>query len=128
MSYSLDAYGNQVSKGKSQHMGWDFGDRMWTYFAHTGASEPTVYAHYLYGADGNRVKKLERKSAGNEEVSVYTDGGLLTVVFSPRRTCVFRNSSIFMNSRAPGVMRKSTRSMSPRSTISRWTDGGAFSE
>ena len=35
---------------------------------------PSVYAHYLYDADGQRVKKLVRKSLGRHEVTVYIDG------------------------------------------------------
>ncbi len=61
VSYAFDACGNQVSEGTSRHMGWDYGDRMRTYATQVGTSEPTVYAHYLYDAGGNRVKK----SCGN---------------------------------------------------------------
>jgi hypothetical protein len=41
----------------------------------TGTSEPTVYAHYLYDAGGNHVKKVVRKSGAVKEVTVYIDGG-----------------------------------------------------
>ena len=95
VNYSYGANGNQVAEGSSRHMEWDFGDRMRAYYTQAGTSEPTVYAHYLYGADGNRVKKVVRKSAGNEEVSVYIDGGLFTVVLFQRCSRVLRNLSIF---------------------------------
>jgi RHS repeat-associated protein len=57
-------------------MGWDYGDRMRSYATQTGTSEPSVYAHYLYDAGGNRVKKVVRKSSGNTEVTIYIDGGM----------------------------------------------------
>ncbi|MDI1352859.1 MAG: RHS repeat-associated core domain-containing protein, partial [bacterium] len=76
VSYAFDACGNQVSEGTSRHMGWDYGDRMRTYATQVGTSEPTVYAHYLYDAGGNRVKKIVRKSTGNTEVTIYIDGGM----------------------------------------------------
>lgn len=75
VNYTFDDNGNMLTEGSSRHMEWDFGDQMRAYYTQAGTSEPTVYAHYLYGADGSRVKKLVRKSAGNEEVTVYIDGG-----------------------------------------------------
>jgi RHS repeat-associated protein len=39
----------------------------------TAGSEPTVHAHYLYDAGGERVKKVVRKQ-GQVEVTVYIDG------------------------------------------------------
>ena len=37
-------------------------------------SEPSVHAHYLYDASGQRVKKLVRKQGGGFETTVYIDG------------------------------------------------------
>jgi RHS repeat-associated protein len=38
------------------------------------SAEPSVHAHYLYDATGQRVKKLVRKQGGQVEVTHYIDG------------------------------------------------------
>ena len=58
----------------SRHFEWDYADRMRVYRTQTDASEPSVHAHYLYDAGGQRVKKLVRKQGGQVEVTVYIDG------------------------------------------------------
>ena len=40
----------------------------------TENAEPSVHAHYLYDAAGQRVKKLVRKQGGQVEVMHYVDG------------------------------------------------------
>ena len=58
----------------SRHFEWDHADRMRVYRTQTDGSEPSVHAHYLYDAGGQRVKKLVRKQGGQVEVTVYIDG------------------------------------------------------
>jgi RHS repeat-associated protein len=72
---SFDANGNMVSEGSSRHFEWDFADQMRVYRTQTGTSIPSEYAHYLYDAGGNRVKKIVWKQDGSSVVSVYVDGG-----------------------------------------------------
>src|SRR5262249_41123160 len=50
-------------------------DRLRVYRAQTTGAEPSVHAHYLYDASGQRVKKLARKQGGKLEVTIYVDGG-----------------------------------------------------
>jgi RHS repeat-associated protein len=64
-----------VSEGSSRHFEWDYADQMRVYRTQTGTSIPSEYAHYLYDAAGNRVKKIVRKQGGDSVVSVYIDGG-----------------------------------------------------
>jgi RHS repeat-associated protein len=48
---------------------------MRVFYNQAGTGEPSEYAHYLYDAGGNRVKKIVRKQGGDSVVSVYIDGG-----------------------------------------------------
>lgn len=73
-NYVYDANGNMTEETTSRHFEWDHADRMRVYRTQTGASEPSVYAHYLYDAGRQRVKKLVRKQGGQIEVTVYIDG------------------------------------------------------
>ena len=72
--YEYDANGNMTRETTSRHFEWDHADRMRVYRTQTGAGEPSVHAHYLYDAGGQRVKKLVRKQGGRVEVTVYIDG------------------------------------------------------
>jgi RHS repeat-associated protein len=72
---SFDSNGNMVSEGSSRHFEWDYADQMRVYRTQTGTSIPSEYAHYLYDAGGNRVKKIVWKQGGNSVISVYIDGG-----------------------------------------------------
>ncbi len=72
--YHYDANGNMTGETTSRHFEWDYADRMRVYRTQTNASEPSVHAHYLYDAGGQRVKKLVRKQGGQIEVTVYIDG------------------------------------------------------
>ena len=74
-AYQYDANGNMIGETISRHFEWDHVDRMRVYCTQTGPSEPSVHAHYLYEAGGQRVKKLVRKQGGQMvEVTVYIDG------------------------------------------------------
>lgn len=71
--YTYDNNGNLIQENGARHFEWDYGDRLRVFRTQTGNAEPSVHAHYLYDASGQRVKKLVRK--GNRvEVTVYIDG------------------------------------------------------
>jgi RHS repeat-associated protein len=72
--YQYDTNGNMIGEATSRHFEWDHADRMRVYRTQTDTSEPSVHAHYLYDAGGQRVKKLVRKQGGQMEVTVYIDG------------------------------------------------------
>jgi uncharacterized protein RhaS with RHS repeats len=71
--YSYDVNGNLIGETTSRHFEWDYSDRMRVYRTQTATAEPSVHAHYLYDAGGQRVKKLVRKQGGQIEVTVYVD-------------------------------------------------------
>ena len=73
-NYTYDANGNMTGEGTSRHFEWDCADRMRVYRTQTTGSEPSLHAHYLYDAGGQRVKKVVRKQGGKVEVTVYIDG------------------------------------------------------
>ena len=72
--YTYDANGNLIRETTSRHFEWDHSDRVRVYRTQPGNAEPSVHAHYLYDASGQRVKKLVRKQGGHFEVTVYVDG------------------------------------------------------
>lgn len=72
--YTYDNNGNMTGESSSRHFEWDHADRMRVYRTQTEGSEPSVHAHYLYDAGGQRVKKFVRKQGGQVEVTVYIDG------------------------------------------------------
>ena len=71
--YSYDANGNLLQEGNTRHFAWNHLDHLRAYATQTDAAEPSIYAHYLYDADGQRVKKLVRKQGGQLESTVYID-------------------------------------------------------
>ena len=72
--YTYDVNGNLVREITSRHFEWDHADQMRVYRTQAGNAEPSVHAHYLYDAAGQRVKKLVRKQGGEYEVTVYVGG------------------------------------------------------
>ena len=72
--YLYDANGNMTRETTSRHFEWDHADRMKVFRIQPAGAEPSVHAHYLYDAAGQRVKKLVRKQGGLVEVTVYIDG------------------------------------------------------
>jgi RHS repeat-associated protein len=72
--YAYDANGNLIRETASRQFEWDYADHMRVFRTQAGDAEPSVYAHYLYNAGGQRVKKLVRKQGGKVEVTVYVDG------------------------------------------------------
>jgi RHS repeat-associated protein len=73
--YTFDASGNMRSETTSRHFEWNHFDQMKAFRTQTEGAEPSVHAHYLYDAAGERVKKLVRKQSGQVEVTHYVDGG-----------------------------------------------------
>src|SRR5262245_7763985 len=80
-SYDVSGNGNLIHETTSRHFEWDYSDRMRVYRTQVDGVEPSVHAHYLYDAGGQRVKKLVRKQGGQYEVTVYIDG-----IFEVQRT------------------------------------------
>jgi RHS repeat-associated protein len=71
--YTFDTNGNMRSETNSRHFEWNHSDQMKAFRTQTEDVEPSVYAHYLYDAAGQRVKKLVRKQGGQVEVTHYID-------------------------------------------------------
>jgi RHS repeat-associated protein len=69
-----DACGNLVQEGAARFLEWDAADQLRSFRTQTPGSEPSEYAHYLYDAGGDRVKKVVRKQGGVAVVSVYLGG------------------------------------------------------
>jgi RHS repeat-associated protein len=73
-TYAYDANGNLLRQNLDRFHTWDHADRLVGYQVMSGAV-PSVDARYLYGADGERVKKwVRRNGAGDAETTVYVDG------------------------------------------------------
>ena len=75
-AYVFDDNGNMRSETTSRHFEWNQADQMKTFRTQTEGAEPSVYAHYLYDAGGQRVKKLVRRQGGEVEVTHYIDAVL----------------------------------------------------
>jgi RHS repeat-associated protein len=71
--YAYNNAGNMTSENTSRHFEWDHSDRMRAYRTQTPGAEPSIHAHYLYDAAGQRVKKLVRHNGGTYDVTVYID-------------------------------------------------------
>jgi RHS repeat-associated protein len=72
--YTYDDNGNLTQENSDRHFEWDHADRMRVFRTQTAGAEPSVHAHYVYDASGQRVMKLARNQAGPVEVTVYIDG------------------------------------------------------
>jgi RHS repeat-associated protein len=72
-AYTYDANGNLLRENTMRNFEWDHSDQMRVYRTQIEGDEPSVHAHYLYDAGGQRVKKLVRKH-GQYEATVYIDG------------------------------------------------------
>lgn len=71
--YAFDANGNMRSEATSRHFTWNHADQLTTFATQTHSVEPSIHAHYMYDAAGQRVKKLVRKQGGQIEVTHYID-------------------------------------------------------
>jgi RHS repeat-associated protein len=117
--YTYDVNGNMIGETSSRHFEWDHADRMKVYRTQPDGSEPTLHAHYLYDAGGQRVKKLIRKQGGQVEVKVYIDGAFefqrivqggvieenntLHVMDGQSRIALMRVGQAFTNDSTPAV-------------------------
>ncbi|MGE3824016.1 MAG: RHS repeat domain-containing protein, partial [Bacteroidia bacterium] len=72
--FTYDENGNQITENSERHFEWDSVDKLRCFFVQAGTSEPTKYAHYLYDAGGNRIKKLVRVAGGNYASTTNIDG------------------------------------------------------
>jgi RHS repeat-associated protein len=71
--YGFDVNGNMRSETTARHFEWNHADQMKAFRTQTEGAEPSVHAHYLYDATGQRVKKLVRRQGGQIEVTHYID-------------------------------------------------------
>jgi RHS repeat-associated protein len=67
--------GNLTGETTSRHFEWDYADRMRVFRSQIEVSEASTHTHYLYDANGQRVKKFVRSQGGKVEVTVYVDSG-----------------------------------------------------
>jgi hypothetical protein len=118
-AYVSDSNGNLIQENASRHYEWDHADRMRVFRTQAGNSEPSVHAHYLYDATGQRVKKLVRKQGGQVEVTVYIDGifeyqrivqgaiaeenNSLHVVDNQKRIVMVRVGNLFSGDATPAI-------------------------
>ncbi len=72
--YEFDANGNLIAETTSRHFAWNHADRLATFATQTAGAEPSVHAHYLYDASGERVTKLVRSQGGGLEVTHFLGG------------------------------------------------------
>jgi RHS repeat-associated protein len=72
--YTFDANGNMTSETSSRHFDWNHADQLAAFRTQTDNAEPSVHAHYLYDAAGQRVKKVVRKQGGQVEITHYLGG------------------------------------------------------
>ena len=83
-THLYDPNGNLVRETTSRHFEWDHSDRLRVFRNQTPEAgtapaddrwaQPSIHAHYLYDADGQRVMKLVRRQGGQYDVRVYMDG------------------------------------------------------
>src|SRR5262249_44480140 len=72
--YTFDGNGNLCTEAGTRHLGWNHADRLANFGTQTPGAEPSIHAHYLYDAGGQRVKKVVRRQGGAVEVTHYVNG------------------------------------------------------
>jgi RHS repeat-associated protein len=72
--YQFDPNGNLTGETSSRHYHWDHDDRLVAFRVQAGTAEPSIFAHYLYDAEGQRLKKLVRRQGGGVAATTYIDG------------------------------------------------------
>ena len=72
--YAFDDAGNVTTETTSRHFEWNHLNQMKVCRTQTAGAEPSVHAHYLYDAAGQRLKKLVRKQGGQVETTHYIEG------------------------------------------------------
>ncbi len=111
--YSYDSCGNMLSETSNRIFEWDAADRMRSFYV-VASGNISQYTHYLYDAEGNRVKKISRKQNGDYDSVTYidsiyeykTDGSgeqnTLHIVDHTRRVAVIRLGASF-GDLTPGI-------------------------
>lgn len=74
IDYLYDENGNMTQEGLSRHFEWNHSDQMKAFRTQTAAAEPSIHAHYIYNASGQRLMKWVRRQGGEINVTVYVDG------------------------------------------------------
>ena len=72
--YAYDSSGNMTQEGTTRHFEWTATDQMKAFRNQVDGAEPSVHAHYVYDAAGQRVMKWVRRQGGEINVTVYVDG------------------------------------------------------
>ncbi len=72
--YQYDSNGNLIQENASRFFEWDHSDHLQSFRTQVNGAPPSEYAHYLYDASGQRVKKLVRNQGGQVRVTIYVDG------------------------------------------------------
>ncbi|MFN2428862.1 MAG: RHS repeat-associated core domain-containing protein [Cryomorphaceae bacterium] len=73
-SYNYDANGNIIKENSERYFEWNFADKLAFFKRQAGTGNPSVWVHYLYDNNGNRIKKIVNKAGSIQEVTVYIDG------------------------------------------------------
>jgi RHS repeat-associated protein len=82
-AYAYDPSGNMVRENEARWFEWDHSNRMRVFRTQTRTrtprgevrwAEPSVHAHYLYDASGERVAKMVRRQSGKSEITIYVNG------------------------------------------------------
>lgn len=87
-----DSVGNITQEGSNRHLEWTCGDKLRSFYIQANTEEFSKYAQYLYGAGGERVKKLVRQQGGAYQSTVYVDG-----VFEYRKEVDYINGDLIPN-------------------------------
>jgi RHS repeat-associated protein len=73
--YEYDDNGNLIRETLSRHFTWNHADQLATFATQVpGGAEPSIHAHYLYDAAGERMIKLVRRQGGLVEITRYLAG------------------------------------------------------
>jgi RHS repeat-associated protein len=71
-NHFYDSNGNLVGENTERHFQWDHSDRLSAFRTQPVNAQSSIYAHYSYDADGQRLSKLVRKGA-QVEITIYVD-------------------------------------------------------
>lgn len=73
-TYLYDANGNLIQENTDRYFEWNYGDKLAFFKRQAGTGTPSVWVHYLYDNEGNRIKKFVNKAGNIREVTIYIDG------------------------------------------------------
>nr|MBS0019744.1 RHS repeat-associated core domain-containing protein [Gammaproteobacteria bacterium] len=71
-THFFDPSGNLIRENTERHFTWNYSDQMREFRVQAGSGNPSVEAHYLYDAGGQRVKKVVRRGR-NFDTTTYID-------------------------------------------------------